>query len=100
MTLRIDFYNEIARLITYPETNTFEFEPSDEEKAAIQRMLDILGRSYYAPPCSKTVSTYYQDKLARVIDPSLLEGEDHDDCRCVRSEKHDTFHRCKHGYFS
>lgn len=115
MTLRIDFYNEIARLLTYPETNTFEFEPSDEEKAAIQRMLDILGRSYYAPPCSKTVSTYYQNSLAELskIDPNSPLYEQkflelskldapvlHDDCPCVRSEKHDTFHRCKHGYFS
>lgn len=98
MTLRIDFYNEIARLLTYPETNTFEFEPSDEEKAAIQRMLDILGRSYYSPPCSKTVSTYYQNQLAEAakLDPPV----NHEDCPCVRSEKHETFHRCKHGYFS
>lgn len=98
--LRIDFYNEIARVLTYEEANSLEIEPTDEEKVAIRRLLDILGRSYYAAPCDQTVSTYYQDKMARIIDPSLPELGDHDDCPCVRSEEHHDFHRCKHGFFS
>ena len=100
VTLRIDFYNEIARILTYPEADSFEFEPTDEEKAAIRRVLDILGRSYYASPCSEVVSTTYQQQIASLIDPSQPKAEEHDDCPCVRSEQHSNFHRCKHGYFS
>lgn len=98
--LRIDFYNEIARIITYDTANDLAIEPNDDEKAAIERLLDILGRSYYNPhQCIKTVSTYYQDKLREMVDPKF-EMAMHDDCPCVRSEKHDSFHRCKHGFFS
>lgn len=114
MALRIDFYNAIAQVLTYPETNSFDFEPNDEEKMAIQRLQDVLGRLYYAPPCPKLVSTYYQSGLAELlkIDPNsplykqkFLELSKldapvlHEDCPCIRSEKHDSFHRCKHGYY-
>lgn len=99
MALRIDFYNAIAKLLCYyEEDSTFEFEPTEEEKKAIQHMLDKLGRLYFAPPCTAIVNTPYQDKLFEVA--TLNPHADHENCPCVRSEKHHNYHRCKHGYYS
>lgn len=100
--LRIEFYNEIARILTHKESTDLIIEPTDEEKEAIHHLLNILGRSYYGPPCAETVSTYYQDILAKLLklnQAEFPEGEYHDNCPCVRSEKHDDFHRCKHGLY-
>ena len=99
--IRTEFYNSIAQMLTYDEVDALDVEPTDVEKAAINRILDKLGRYYYAAtPCPAVVSTYYQDKLAKIINPELPEEGDHDACPCIRSEQHSTFHRCKHGYYS
>lgn len=98
--IRTEFYNAIAQLITYDEVDTLPIQPNDVEKEAIHKLLDKLGRYYYAPPCTKVVSTFYQDQLARLVNPSLPDEGDHEACPCVRSEKHNDFHRCKHGYYS
>lgn len=98
--LRTEFYNAVAQILTYESTVELDLEPNDSEKAAINHLLDALGKYYYGPVCASVIGTYYQDKLARIINPSLPEEGDHDNCPCVRSEKHNTFHRCKHGYYS
>lgn len=114
--IRTEFYNSIAQMLTYDDVDSLDVEPTDAERAAITRLLDKLGRYYYDPtPCTSVVSTYYQNTLAELIklDPSSIDYKtkfeelaksdpptQHDDCPCVRSEKHSTFHRCKHGYYS
>lgn len=98
--LRTEFYNAIAQILTYDSTVELDLEPNDAEKEAIHHLLDALGKYYYGPVCTAVVGTYFQDKLAKIINPSLPDEGDHDDCPCVRSEKHSSFHRCKHGYYS
>lgn len=98
--VRIDFYYAIAQVMTHMDSIELDFEPNDPEKEAIHHLLDVLGRRYYGPVCTAVIGTYFQDKLAKIINPELPDEGDHDDCPCVRSEKHSTFHRCKHGYYS
>lgn len=97
MTLRIEFYNAIAKILTYPENTELDLVLTGEEEEAIRRLLDILGRSYYAPPCPEIVDAFYQNEIFKNL--NLEAPTNHIDCPCVRSEKHINFHRCKHGYY-
>lgn len=99
--LRIDFYNAIAQILTHPEKVELDIKPNAEEELAIRHLLDMLGRHYYAPPCTEIVDAPNQVMFNNAFKYANSQPiETHENCVCVRSEMHTNFHRCKHGYYT